>query len=79
MTPAPVCASCGRGDRAYLRNEHGSLGCVTCARHHRSWRVDLALYRRHRPAGPVPCFTGPQEPAEVLLFSPRERHEAGAD
>ena len=79
MTPSSVCASCGSGDRADLITELGCPLCGPCEQRFRPRLVDLQAYRRRRPAGPVPRFTGPQEPAEVLIFSPRGRHEAGAD
>jgi hypothetical protein len=79
MTPSSVCASCGSGDRAYLITELGCPLCGTCEQRFRPRLVDLQAYRRRRPAGPVPCFTGPQEPAEVLPFPSRQRHQAGAN
>ena len=79
MTPASVCASCGRGTQGDLKPADGSLLCGSCAQRLQLSLVDLMLYRRQRPAGPVPCFTGPQGPAEVLRFTARERHHVGAE
>jgi hypothetical protein len=76
MTPSCVCASCGRGDHVSRRTARGHPLCGKCAQRVRLRPVDLQAYRQHRPAGPVPRFTGPQEPAEVIRFPPRQRQQA---
>jgi hypothetical protein len=78
MTPSCVCASCGRGDHVSRSTEQGSPLCGRCAPRFRLGPVDLQAYRQHRPAGPVPRFTGPQEPAEVVPFPARHRQQAGS-
>jgi DNA-directed RNA polymerase subunit RPC12/RpoP len=79
VTTSSVCASCGRGDQSDFMHADRPQRCEFCGQRLRLRLVDLTLYRRQRTAGPVPCFTGPQEPAEVLPFTARERHQAGAN
>jgi hypothetical protein len=78
MTPTCVCASCGSGEHVDGITEQGHPHCGRCARRFGLSPVDLQTYRQRRPAGPVPRFTGPQEPAEVVPFPPRQRHQAGS-
>jgi hypothetical protein len=78
MTPSLVCASCGSGDHVSRSTERGHPLCGRCAQRFRRRPVDLQAYRQCRPAGPVPCFTGAQEPAEVVPFPPRPRQQAGS-
>ena len=78
MTPLFVCASCGSGDHVSRRTERGDPLCGRCGPRFRLGPVDLQAYRQHRPAGPVPRFTGPQEPAEVVPFPAQQRHQAGS-
>ena len=79
MTPSCVCASCGSGDHVYRVTEQGYPVCGRCAQRCRLKPVDLQAYRQHRPAGSVPRFTGLQEPAEIVPFPPRQRHQAGSN
>ena len=76
MTPSCICASCGCGDHVSRRTEHGQPLCARCAQRVRLGPVDLQTYRQHRPAGPVPRFTGPQEPGDVIRFPPRQWQQA---
>jgi hypothetical protein len=78
MLPSLVCASCGSGDHVARITAQGQPLCDRCAQRFRLSPVDLQAYRLHRPAGPVPRFTGPQEPAEVVPFPPRQRQQAGS-
>ena len=78
MTPSLVCASSGSGDYVALVTEPGQPLCGRCAARFRLRPVDLQVFRQHRPAGPVPRFTGPQEPAEIVPFPPRQRRQAGS-
>jgi hypothetical protein len=78
MTPLFVCASCGSGDHVARRTTQRHPLCGRCAPRVRRRPVDLQAYRQCRPAGPVPRFTGPQEPAEVVPFPPRQRRQAGS-
>jgi hypothetical protein len=77
MTTASPCAACGNGDPAALVPEHGEVVCERCRQRLHLRPVDLTRYRRQRPASPVPCFTGPQTPADMLRFRPRPRPEGG--
>ena len=79
MTPSSVCASCGNGDHDDRTTEQGHPLCSRCAQRFRLRPVDLQVYRQRRLAGLVPCFTGPQEPAEVVPFPARQRHQAGSN
>ena len=78
MPPSFVCASCGGGDHDDRITEQGHPLCSRCAQRFRLRPVDLQVYRQCRPAGPVPRFTGPQEPAEVVPFPARRRQQAGS-
>jgi hypothetical protein len=78
MTPSFVCASCGSGDHVSRRPTHGEPLCARCTHLFRLRPVDLQAYRQNRPAGPVPRFTGAQEPAEIVPFPPRQRRQAGS-
>jgi hypothetical protein len=78
MTPSLVCASCGSGDHVSGITAQGQFLCARCAHLFRLRPVDLQAYRQCRPAGPVPRFTGAQEPAEVVPFPARQRHQAGS-
>jgi hypothetical protein len=77
MTTASRCASCGSGDPAAFVSEHGVVVCERCRQRLGLRPVDLTRYRRQRPAGPVPCFIGPQAPAEVILFRSRTQPQDG--
>jgi hypothetical protein len=78
MTPLFVCASCGSGDHVSRSTAQRHPLCGRCAPRVRRRPVDLQAYRQCRPAGPVPCFTGAQEPAEVVPFPARQLHQAGS-
>jgi hypothetical protein len=78
MTPLFVCASCGSGDHVARRTTQRHPLCGRCAPRVRLRPVDLQAYRQCRPAGPVPRFTGAQEPADVVSFPPRPRQQAGS-
>ena len=78
MTPSLVCASCGSGDDVARITTQGQFLCDRCAQRVRLRPVDLQPYRQCRPAGPVPCFTGPQEPGEIVPFPSRQQRQAGS-
>ena len=78
MTPLCICASCGSGEHVFRRTEQGDPLCDRCAQRVRLRPVDLQVYRQHRPAGPVPCFTGSQEPGAIVPFSARQQRQAGS-
>jgi hypothetical protein len=78
MTPLFVCASCGSGEHVSRRTAQGHPLCGRCAPRVCLRPVDLQVYRQHWPAGPVPRFTGAQEPAEVVPFPARHRQQAGS-
>jgi hypothetical protein len=77
MTTASRCAACGEDDPAVAVPEHGVVVCERCRQRLGLRPVDLTRYRRQRPAGPVPCFIGPQTPAEVLRFRSRTPPQDG--
>jgi hypothetical protein len=76
MTPSLVCASCGRGEHVSRITAQEQPLCARCAQLFRLRPVDLRVYRQCRPAGPVPCFTRVQEPAEVVPFPARHQRQA---
>jgi hypothetical protein len=75
MTAAAHGASCDRGEAAAPEPDHEVVVCERCRQRLRRRPVDLTRYRRQRPAGPVPCFIGPQAPGEVLPFHSRTRRQ----
>jgi hypothetical protein len=77
MTAAAHATSCDHGEAAAPEPDHEVVVCERCWQRLPGRPVDLTRYRRQRPAGPVPCFTGPHAPADVLPFRPRPRPEGG--
>jgi hypothetical protein len=77
MTTASPCASCGQMNPTAVVPEPGVVVCERCRQRLHLRPVDLTRYRRQRPAGPVPCFTGPQVLGKVLRFRSRTPHQGG--
>jgi hypothetical protein len=77
MTTASPGAACNTGDPSVPVPEQEGVVGERRQQRPQLRPVDLTRYRRQRPAGPVPCFTGPQAPAEVLLFRSKTPQQGG--